>query len=147
MVEYTPRYFPMLYYVAGLLIYLFSSAVFWFIESFSDYLSTLNTLGVISLVVAFWFLSQANMKKGSLPGKKETKLSRAVVVQNGIWLGVFLGLIFLSIAWQNSRRISQVKLSVDRFIDWLQDISLGCSVPFVKQSRIYRLGKSGYAYT
>lgn len=123
-------YFPVLYYVAGLLIYFFSAAVLWFIESFRDFLPTLNTLGVICLVVAFWFLSQANLKKGSLPGKKEAKLSRAVVVQNGLWMGVLLGLVFLIVLLGRIREgflwvRDQITLAVQRLVDWLSKQSGG----------------------
>lgn len=103
--------FPIKLVVSGLLSYFFASAIFYFVNSFSDFYGFLNYFGIAALVAAFIRMNESNLSSGSLSSKKEAAVASSVMRQNRLLLFILLAVVFF---------IATLKYIRDA-IGWVQD--------------------------
>ena len=118
-------FFPVNFYVFGMIVYFIASIVLHFVESFQPYITLLMWAGLAALVVTLLMSNENNMKQETLSGDKEPVIASDMMWKNRLLVVLLLIVIVLVVT---IRKLGEAVLGGFRqLIQWL--IALFSSPP------------------
>ncbi|GAA4877370.1 hypothetical protein GCM10023310_66610 [Paenibacillus vulneris] len=116
-------YFPVNFYVFGLILYFISSVVLHFVESFEPYMPYLLWGGLVSLIITLFAANESNMKQETLSGDKEPVIAAEMMWQNRLLVMLILAVILLVVLF---RQLGEaVMWLLYQSLHWLQALFSG----------------------
>ncbi|WP_282935250.1 hypothetical protein [Paenibacillus sp. RC67] len=120
-------FFPVNFYVFGMIIYFVSSVFLHFVDSFQPYMTLLLWGGLAALVVTLLMSNESNMKQETLSGDKEPVIAAEMMWKNRLLVVLLLVIILLVVLF---RKLGEAVLwGIHQLIQWLQALFSGPSSP------------------
>ncbi|WP_036745591.1 MFS transporter [Paenibacillus sp. UNC451MF] len=124
-------FFPVNFYVFGMILYFVASVVLHFVESFQPYMTLLTWGGLVALVITLLMSNESNMKQESLSGEKEPVIASEMMWKNRLLVILLLLVIVLVVS---VRKLGEALIWLKNLLIYLlQALFSGSSPPPAKE--------------